>query len=394
MVLSTKILKNKKLKSLKLNSANVPQLLFLTYEQDFEEELQEKTSVKKKKKTTWIFLLCNLVIVAAIFIYQFCFNETKPISELLAEKPFYRFFFISLGLIGVFYIVDAICYSALLKQVTGKFNFSLGLQLSMVGKYWDNITPFGSGGQFAQVAHGRKKGVSGDVATSVVVGKYMIWMIAFVILGLVALFFPIDTFVSGNVIKILALVGVIVNLLLTLFVWLVSVNRKICSVIVIGGIKILYKMHIIKNYSRAIYKSMRFVKQYQKAFKFFVKKPWVFISQVLLGMIELIALNLVAFMIYLAFNPQGGVSVFTILAMSFLCTFATSIIPIPGGSGAAEISFAALFGKLFTEGTTFWALIIWRVFTYYLLIVVGFIYTLIDPLILKRKISKKRKRAS
>lgn len=387
---STPKLKTRKRHVLKVNFTNLSTLILFTYDKEGEVINEQKAGVKKKKKTTWIFLLVNLVIVAAIFIYQFGFGETKPLSELFAEKPFYRFFFISLACVGVMYIVGAISYSILFKQTTGRFNFWLGLQFSIVGRYWDNITPFGSGGQFAQVAHGRKKNVDGDVTTSVVIGKYMLSMIAFCGLGIAALFIPIDTFSSGTIIKILAIVGVVANLVVTLFIWIVSTNRKLCSIIVIGGLKLLHKMHIVKNFNRALYKSMRFIRQYQNAFKYFVKKPWVIISEVLLSFIDMVAMAMISYLIYLAFNfPYNNVSVFPILAMSFLCSFATSYIPIPGGSGVAEISFAALFSKLFTDGTTFWALVMWRVFTYYLIIVIGFIFTLIDPIITRRFQAKK-----
>ncbi len=374
------ILKTRKRHVLKINYTNISTLILFTYDKEREIINEQKAGEKKKKKTSWIFLLINLVIVAGIFIYNFVFNETKPISELIAEKPFYRFFFIALAVVGLFYIMYGIGYSILLKQTTGKFHFWLGLQLAIVGKYWDNITPFGSGGQFAQIAHGAKKGVSGDATTGVVVGKYMIGMLAFVLLGVISLFIPIDTFTSGYIIKILAIVGVAISLIIVLFVWIVSTNRKLCSVIVIGGLKLLHKMHIVKNFNRSLYKSMRFIKQYQKAFKIFIKKPWVVIVEVLVAFIESILMALISYLIYLAFNfPTVDVSPITIFAMSFLCQFATIYIPIPGGSGLAEISFAALFSKLFSSNITFWALMSWRVFTFYLLILIGFLYTMLDP---------------
>ena len=339
---------------------------------------------KSNRRNTWIFLAVNIAIVAAIFIYQFCFKETKPLSALFAEKPFYRYFFIALGILFVYYLISAISYSILLKKTTGKFRFWLALQIAIVGKYWDNITPFGSGGQFAQVAHGSKKGISGDITTSIVVGKYMIGMLSFCSIGIAALCIPIDTFTSGKVIYILAAVGVGINILLTAFVWIISVNRKLCAKLVLGTIKLLHKIKIVKNYNRAKIKAIRFVKQYQKAFKCFVKSPLVFISEYITNILEWLLISSIAYMIYLAFNPTGTVSIVTILAMSFLCTFATSFIPLPGGSGAAEISFAALFSKLFTEGATFWALIFWRIFTYYIVIIIGFLFTITDQFTSRR----------
>lgn len=352
---------------------------------------------KSKKKFTWLFLVINIVIVAAIFIYQFGFHETKPLSELFAEKPFYRFFFISLGLLVVYYLALGISYSVFLKRATGRFRFFLGVELAVVGKYWDNITPFGTGGQFAQVSYSKKYGVPSEKATSIVISKYMIGMVALTITGIAVLFVPITTFTSGTVIKIMASVGIGINILLTLFVWLVSVNKKMCSFLVVGGLKLLHKMKIVKDYNKALYKTLRFIRQYQKAFAYYLKNPFIFIAQVLLSLIELIAMALVAYMVYLAFNPNGTISPVTIVAMSFLCSFATSFIPLPGGSGAAEISFAALFSQLFSESAVFWALIFWRILTFYVVVLIGFIFTLSEPAVynaIEKKKQEKNKNPS
>ena len=353
--------------------------------------LQKEEAKKKKKKLTWLFLIVNVLIVAAIFIYQFGFHETKPLSELFAEKPFYRYFFISLGLLLVFYTSLGTGYSIFMKRLIGKYRPWLGIQLAIVGKYWDAITPFGTGGQFAQISYARKYGLTSDKSTSIVVGKYMTGMIALTIVGIAVLFVPVSTFTTGTIIKILAAVGIGINILITVFVWLVSMNKKMCSFIVVGGLKLLHKMHIVKDYNKALYKTLRFIRQYQKAFVYFFKNPLIIISQILLSLIELVAIALIAYMVYLAFNPNGDVSAITIVAMSFLCSFATTFIPLPGGSGAAEVSFAALFSQLFSDGAVFWALIFWRVLSYYIIVALGFIFTLIEPAVYRSIRIKKEK---
>lgn len=370
--------------NLKLKHGNLEQ--FAKY--NYQKNLYSGNPQVKKKRNTWIFLVVNIVIVAAIFIYQFGFNETKPLSELFAEKPFYRYFFLSFCAIIVLFLLMALGNAILIKVNTGKFRFKTAVGLSIVGKYWDNITPFGTGGQFAQVSYGAKKGLSQETTTSVVVSKYMINMLSFVFIGIVALFIPMDTFTSGIIVKVLAGIGVGINFVITVFIWLVSVNRRMCSVIVFGGIKLLKKIHVVKNYNRAVFKSMRFIKQYQKAFKTLINKPWVVLCEVFIAALETLVFASIAYFVYLAFNPTGGVSPVTIMAMSILCSNATTFIPLPGGSGAAEISFASLFSKLFTADITFWALIIWRSFTFYLVIIIGLIFTLYDYIVTKRKQKK------
>lgn len=346
-------------------------------------------SEKKKKKTTWIFLLCNVIVVSAILIYQFCFQETKSLGELFAEKPYYRFLFISLGAMMVFYICEGLCYSMLLKKTTGKFNWWLGLRIAIIGKYWDSLTPFGSGGQFAQVAYINGKGYKGNTSTSVVVGKYVFFEFAFVLIGIVTLCLPCSLFEYGVVVKWLALVGVLINLCLTVFITLVSLNRKFCAIFVVGGLKLLHKMRIVKNYNKSLYNSLRFIHNYQVSIKTFAKNPILVILEVLINAIGLIAVAMVSYLIYLTFNYQPGVvpehGLLQILLMTFLCQYATTFIPIPGGSGAAEVSFTAMFSKLFNNGSMFWALMFWRVFTYYLYIIVGFSFTMIEPLFKGKK---------
>ena len=375
-------------KTLKPNNKVSYRLMFFKKFNKTEKHDEKKLQEKKMKKSTWIFLLCNVVIIGAILTYTLLTQEVKPIGELFKENPYYRFFSIALVAMLLVYIVEGLCYSILFKKTTGRFSFWMGIKVAIVGKYWDNITPFGSGGQFAQVAYIKGKKYSGDVSTSVIVGKYLLFQIAFLLLGVIAIIVPFDLFQGGQVIKYLAIAGVIINILLFAFTLLVSISRKACSVLVVGGIKLLTKMRIIKNYRKAIMKSMNFIQEYQKSMKAFAKNPLIIISEVLLNVISLILVSSVAYFIYLIFNPYGTVNGIKIMIMSFLCTFASSIVPIPGGSGAAEVSFVAMFSTLFTEGTTFWALMFWRLLTYYLYLLIGFLFTIIEPFCVRRRANK------
>jgi len=373
----------------KVVHAEISRPSFVMFEnKHIEEIVTPKMQEKKKKKTSWIFLLINVLIVGGILIYTLLTQETKPLSTLLAENPYYRFLWLSLGVMVVFYVAEGLCYSLLLKQTTGKFSFGLGIKTALVGKYWDSITPFGSGGQIMQITYlnGKEKGA--DVSTSVIVGKYLLFQIAYTMIGLTVVIVPYDFLASSAVIKYMALVGVILNTLVFAFILLVSTNRKACSVLVVGGLKLLAKLKIIKNYQQSLINSLKFIKNYQNSMKHFIKKPFLILAEVLLNIISLVCVAFVAYLIYKVFNPFGNIGAIKIITMSFLCTFATTFIPIPGGSGAAEVSFVAMFSQLFTSGTTFWALMFWRFFTYYLFIIAGFSLTIFEPIFIKAREKK------
>ena len=68
-----------------------------------------------------------------------------------------------------------------------------------------------------------------------------------------------------------------------------------------------------------------------------------------------------------------------------ICECAIAIIPLPGGSGASELSFNALLGSLFPDGTFFWGVLLWRILIYYAYIPQGWIVMLIDSFRSKNK---------
>ena len=54
---------------------------------------------------------------------------------------------------------------------------------------------------------------------------------------------------------------------------------------------------------------------------------------------------------------------------------ASCFIPLPGGTGIMELSFIFLFGIVVKDNIV-WALLAWRILSYYLILVHGFIHTL------------------
>ena len=73
-----------------------------------------------------------------------------------------------------------------------------------------------------------------------------------------------------------------------------------------------------------------------------------------------------------------------------LCELCTSIMPLPGGTGMAEISFDALLKNWFSVTLFPWALLIWRILTYFVYIIGGILKMIISFLCsaFKKQINK------
>ncbi|MGN1208511.1 MAG: flippase-like domain-containing protein, partial [Christensenellales bacterium] len=138
---------------------------------------------------------------------------------------------------------------------------------------------------------------------------------------------------------------------------------------------LLNKMHIIKNYKVTFFKVARFVKSYQRSIKDFSKSVWTILLQLFFAFFTYFATYTLAYLIYLAFLPLNPAPVIVswadVLCCAVLCDLCAGIIPLPGGTGMAEISFDNLFKRLFSLTVFPWALMIWRTFTYFIYIVIG-----------------------
>ena len=102
----------------------------------------------------------------------------------------------------------------------------------------------------------------------------------------------------------------------------------------------------------------------------------------------MIAAYSVPFVVYCMFNPFDLSVWFELAVLQVICDLALCFIPIPGGAGGAELSFAALFAPYFasTQGIFVWAMLFWRIFTYYGYLIQGAFLLLYDFAIGNKKI--------
>lgn len=116
-----------------------------------------------------------------------------------------------------------------------------------------------------------------------------------------------------------------------------------------------------------------------KSSKFYITNWWVTLSSILIYSMIIIVKALIPFMLYWAFNDVvSGQIMLEIFSKFILVELATKYIPIPGGTGVAEISFSALFASLFNDGTLFWAMLFWRILNYFIYLFQGIIVIVYD----------------
>lgn len=348
----------------------------------------EKRKAKRRKITNILFFVFNVVVLAIVLIGSFV---GQPATDVLFPTIEWKWIGILVGILILQGLIESTKYFILIKKSTKKPRFFLAYKVQALGKYYDAVTPMSTGGQPFQMMYLNKRGVKGDIATSIPLVRYMFWQITFVIICSVILIYN-QFFSTTNTQVFSTLIAwgtVLANLLILLTVFFLSVSKKVGPLIVIWFLKLGSKLKIIKNYRVTFRKVMRFVVNYQKTMKMFAKNFFVLISQIVLAAAEMILFNLIPYFIYKAFVPTGTLSWVDIMTQSIICNLTTSLIPTPGASGGAELFFATIFGGIF-KGNTFWPLLIWRISTYYINLLQGLLILVYDFLVGNKKYERQK----
>ncbi len=99
------------------------------------------------------------------------------------------------------------------------------------------------------------------------------------------------------------------------------------------------------------------------------RNPRLLAGTYVLTFLQLTALFLVPYCIFRAFDI-GRASVLRMLCYQAFVTMVSSLFPLPGSAGAAETSFYSFFSSFFTPETIKSADLLWRVISYYLVLLV------------------------
>ncbi|MBQ3572375.1 MAG: flippase-like domain-containing protein, partial [Clostridia bacterium] len=263
---------------------------------------------------------------------------------------------------------------------------------AIIVKYYDRITPLGGGGQPFEIYYLRKKGLPIGIASGVPLVSYALNKIAYVFVSLIALmiygFGEVSIFI-----KILCLVGLSVNLIIPTAIVMFALMPRFSSAIARLISKIGKKLHLVKNQQEFYEKMTGNFTEYAECIKYFLHKSKI---SIIVGFICSIAYFVAIYSLpYFTIRMSGvhDVNWGRIFTYCVICYASITLLPTPGGSGGAELSFRSIFESYLSGGILFWSMLSWRIFSYYIYIFLGLgliIYQQVIKLA-KREGSKKKK---
>ena len=339
-------------------------------------------TIAKKKKINSKYLGYLLIVLSILWVIFVIYQTIEEDLQQLSFKDFFLvvgdffpkwpYLLLALLMIEIVIFAGAIKFSVMIHAKTGRWAIGDAIKLPIVGKYYENITPYGAGGQPYQIYHLKKTGMSLGQATALPVINYAFMRLTFGIISIV--FFILFPNVVSGWIRIAGYIGILVSSIIPVTLIGITLSPKATHQLLRFVHWILKKLRI-KRADEYHDKLVATVQHYQHAIAEFRYNKAVLGVSFWLSLLSHLAMASIAFFVMKA-TPDShllmpDMNYLQVTAMFLYAANFIAIVPTPGGAGAAEFSFVSLFG-LYIGGTYLvWAMLLWRFFSFYFVILLG-----------------------
>lgn len=329
----------------------------------------------KKKKTLKNILNILLLIIFTIIVLYFSLkdNFNEIIHELLTINPFW--FVLACFLFSSSLFVRSIGFNDLTKQFSNNFSLNKSLKLVLKTQFFNAVTPFATGGQPFQVYMLKKDGVRLSEGTNIVIQNFIVYQIALVILGIIAVGsnFIFHIFKDNQLLQYLTTLGFFMNIVVVIILFIIILAKNVNKKIIEKLLNILEKFHIIsKEKSNKIFKkASTSIKEFHDGGILLFKNKKLLFKTIFCNLLGLFLLYLIPLAIIFGMGIYDKVNVFTALVSSAYVMLIGAFVPIPGGTGGLEYSYCQFYGNFIKGSKLHASMLIWRAITYYLGMLIG-----------------------
>lgn len=319
-----------------------------------------------------VLIIVNVAVLAAAAVNEF--GNSAEAAELREVRIDWRLLLPAVGCFITAFILDIYKYVLILRKNTrlGTFrrgeDWKLARRTVIFGRYYDNITPAAVGGQPFQIYYMMKSGkLSAGLASMVPMMGMVSLQIGFIIVALGCFIFGAVRG-EGAALRLTAWFGLLFYAFWPTMVLLATVCPGATTRVLSWVVRVLARLRLIKNRDKLIKKVQTGVADYANSVKLMLKSPGLLLGVILISVVYTILISSIPFFVLAAFG--GDMSYAACLSLTVAVTSAVYFVPTPGNSGAAEGTFYVVFSALST-GYVFWAMLVWRLFTYYIYVAMG-----------------------
>lgn len=323
------------------------------------------TCQRKKVSAKTFFNIFSIVLtIGCLAYFSFSDNGLMSLAQHVHQFKIEWLIFGFLCMLSDLFLDTWLIY-LFTKSISESYTFRRAFKVCMVGHLYSAITPFQTGGQPMQIYVMTKQQIDAGNAASTLVQKFFVYQTGITLYSMFALIFQYGKAEStlSPVMIGLTIFGFIVQGTAAGFLLVVSFNEKITHKLLLWAAKILSKIHLVKNYDKALESWQIQLDAFHESNQYLYRNKALLIKTYILTFLQLTSLFAVCYCIYRSFGFNDASPVSMIFSQAFV-TMVSSLIPLPGAAGASEFSSYVFMTPFFTPETLKSAILLWRFITY------------------------------
>ncbi|MBQ9068403.1 MAG: flippase-like domain-containing protein [Eggerthellaceae bacterium] len=322
----------------------------------------------------------NIVLCVAAFLllFGYLFIAGEGEETLHAISSFnWAFLLIALVVIVVYWLLESACMQIISNYLYPGFSFVKTVIVTIIGQYFNCITPLSSGGQPMQAYYYKRFGMPLSDAMTMLLVRFIVYQFTMTIYAVIVLILRFRYFTETlRPLMYLVAIGFLGGLFLMAMLLALAFAKNTITKAVGWIISVLANFNIIKDRDATRANAIAQLEDAYNGIRVIMKEPSLLVKVSLVSFVQLTVFFSMSFVIFAGFNLEAN-DYFTVLSCQAFIYLISSFVPLPGAVGAAEGSYIVFFNAVYgAPSIVALSAIIWRLFTFYLPIMLGMALTL------------------
>ena len=200
---------------------------------------------KGLKKSLNIIIL--IIITALVLYFSLKDNFKTTVNQICSMNIWWLI--IAFIFVILYWLFRSYAMFSIVKEENKHFKFLQSFQLMLRTQFFNAVTPFATGGQPFQIYYLNQCNISVASSTGLVIENFIVYQIALVFLGLVAVIsnYFLYIFSKVHLLQQLVTLGFVINAGVIVVMFIVAFAKKINKKIINLGINVLTKFKIVKD---------------------------------------------------------------------------------------------------------------------------------------------------
>ncbi len=319
-------------------------------------EKNPESEKKKKGKLKYILNIAFVLIATGCAIIFTIWGKGEAIFNNLLSAD-WRWLLATLGVMLTATLIRTLILFCFARLYTRQYHFHQALAVDEIGVFYSAVTPGASGGQLLQAYTFKKQGIAISSAVSMLAMYSIMYQIVLILFGLVALIVKNQLITSIGYFNVtigvvsldlpiwpLTIIGFLLNVFVILGVLLMGYWKKFHNFVMGPIISLGTKLHLIKNPDKTRENLRIQVENFKVELRrMFSNIPFTILVFILFVLFFLCVFAIPYFVGQALGNESTCANLWDAIFLSNYHQMVTGLIPLPGGSIAAETFFKLLF---------------------------------------------------